>query len=155
LSIHYRDSKANDLKAVSLSTFNGILNAVAPPIAEHEVIQVWLSHDLEGYDGVESLVYRAFGRVNCLMILLPNNPLTSPLNQILEQVEGGDLVVNRGNESRHKDQAQNAGRKLNAVEGLETATKLSKVRVRSIDIRPPYDECLHDRPISTTWTNLS
>lgn len=54
---------ANDLKAVSLSTFNDILNVVAPPIAEHEVIQVWLSHDLEGYDGVETLVYRALARV--------------------------------------------------------------------------------------------
>jgi len=108
------DKLTNDLKAVSLSTFNGILNAVAPPIAEHEVIQVWLSHDLEGYDGVETLVYRAFGR-------------------ILEQVEGGDLVVNRGNESRPKDQAQNAGRKLNAVEGLETAMKLSKANIDDLD----------------------
>lgn len=48
---------------MSLSTFNDILNVVAPPIAEHEVIQVWLSHDLEGYDGVETLVYRALARV--------------------------------------------------------------------------------------------
>lgn len=53
-----------DLRAVSLSTFNDILSVVAPPIAEHEVIQVWLSHDLEGYDGVETLVYRALARVN-------------------------------------------------------------------------------------------
>lgn len=43
---------------------NEILNVVAPPISEHEVIQVWLSHDMEGYDGVESVVYRALARVS-------------------------------------------------------------------------------------------
>jgi Family of unknown function (DUF5427) len=40
-----------------------LLNAVAPPIAEHEVIQVWLSHDMVGYEGVESLVYSALAKV--------------------------------------------------------------------------------------------
>lgn len=44
-------------------TLTDILNAVAPPISEHEVIQVWLSHDMEGYDGVESLVYKGLTRV--------------------------------------------------------------------------------------------
>jgi hypothetical protein len=52
-----------DLKRVGLSTFNEILNVVAPPISEHEVIQVWLSHDMQGYEGVESLVYTALARV--------------------------------------------------------------------------------------------
>ena len=52
-----------DLKRVGLSTFTEILNVVAPPISEHEVIQVWLSHDMQGYEGVESLVYTALARV--------------------------------------------------------------------------------------------
>jgi hypothetical protein len=51
------------LRRVGLSTFNDILNAVAPPISEHEVIQVWLSHDMQGLEGVESLVYSALARV--------------------------------------------------------------------------------------------
>ena len=51
------------MKRVGLSTFNDILNAVAPPISEHEVIQVWLSHDMQGLEGVESLVYSALTRV--------------------------------------------------------------------------------------------
>ena len=38
------------------------MNAVAPPISEHEVIQVWLSHDMEGYEGIESLVYRSLAK---------------------------------------------------------------------------------------------
>lgn len=52
-----------DLKRVGLSTFTEILNVVAPPISEHEVIQVWLSHDMRGYEGVESIVYTALARV--------------------------------------------------------------------------------------------
>lgn len=43
--------------------FSDILNAVAPPIAEHTVVQVYLSHDMLGYEGVETLVYRALAKV--------------------------------------------------------------------------------------------
>jgi len=103
------DKIAQDLKTTSLSTLTGIMNVVAPPIAEHEVIQVTLSHDMEGYDGVETLVYRALAR-------------------ILEQVEGGDLVVNKGKESRPKDE-KNRPRNLNAVEGLDAALKLSEAEI--------------------------
>jgi len=54
---HQLDKLGQDFKRVGLSTLTDILNVVAPPISEHEVIQVWLSHDMRGYDGVENLVY--------------------------------------------------------------------------------------------------
>ena len=57
-------STGQDFKRVGLNTLTDILNVVAPPIAEHEVIQVWLSHDMRGYEGVENLVYRALARVS-------------------------------------------------------------------------------------------
>ena len=60
---NYRSYTGQDFKRVGLSTLTDILNVVAPPISEHEVIKVWLSHDMKGYDGVESLVYRALARV--------------------------------------------------------------------------------------------
>jgi hypothetical protein len=53
-----------DFKRVGLSTLNDILNVVAPPISEHEVIRVWLSHDMRGYDGIESLTFRSLSRVS-------------------------------------------------------------------------------------------
>jgi hypothetical protein len=56
-----------DLEQVRSKGFKAmteIINAVAPPIAEHEVIQVWLSHDMLGYEGVETLVYRALAKVS-------------------------------------------------------------------------------------------
>lgn len=49
------------------------------------------------------------------------------VTQVLEQVEGGDLILNRGNEFRPKSEGQ--GRNLNIVESYETALKVAQVRV--------------------------
>ncbi|KAJ7783425.1 maintenance of telomere capping protein 1 [Mycena maculata] len=103
------DKLGQDFRRVGLSTLTDILNVVAPPISEHEVIEVWLSHDMKGYEGIESLVYRALAR-------------------IMEQVEGGDLIVNRGDESRPKESVDTP-RDLNAVEGLEAAVKLAQANL--------------------------
>jgi hypothetical protein len=48
----------------------------------------------------------------------------------LEQVEGGDLVVNKGTESKPKEDSNN--REINAVEGFEQALKLAQVCFRSL-----------------------
>jgi len=64
---------------------------------------------MQGYDGVESVVYKAFAKV-------------------MEQIEGGDLVVNRGNESRPKESdVPDPKRDLNAADNYETGLKLSQV----------------------------
>ncbi|KAG5639298.1 hypothetical protein H0H81_004500 [Sphagnurus paluster] len=105
------DKIGQDFKRVGLSTLTDILNVVAPPISEHEVIQVWLSHEMQGYDGVESLVYRALAR-------------------IMEQVEGGDLVVNRGDESRPK--VTGSERNFNPVEGYDAAYKLAQADIEEL-----------------------
>ncbi|KDN42152.1 hypothetical protein RSAG8_07010, partial [Rhizoctonia solani AG-8 WAC10335] len=102
------DKISQDLKNVSLSTLTEIMNVVAPPISEHEVIQVWLSHDMQGYEGIESLVYRS-------------------LAKIMEQVEGGDLIVNRGNEARQKEGSTE--RELNALHSYDEAIKLAEVEI--------------------------
>ncbi len=44
----------------------------------------------------------------------------------MEQVEGGDLVVNKGNESRPKSSSSQE-RDLNAVDGHDAAMKLAEV----------------------------
>ena len=44
----------------------------------------------------------------------------------MQQVEGGDLVVNRGNESRPKD-GSSRERDFNAVYGHDAALKLTEV----------------------------
>ena len=55
-------------------------------------------------------------------------------SQVLEQVQGGDLVLNRGNESRPKEGASDR-RELNVVEGYEAALKLSQVCLTLLDCR--------------------
>jgi hypothetical protein len=63
-----------DLMTNTMSGLTTILNTVAPPIGAHETLELWLSHSMIGYDGVEGVVYRAWTRV-------------------LEQTESGELVV--------------------------------------------------------------
>ena len=59
----------------------------------------------------------------------------------MEQVEGGDLIVNRGDESRPKESYTEGGRNFNAVEGYEAASKLAQVSAVNISIRNPLS-CL-------------
>lgn len=44
----------------------------------------------------------------------------------MEQVEGGDLIVNRGDESKPKN-SDTEGRNFNSVEGYDAALKLAQV----------------------------
>ncbi|CEQ39079.1 SPOSA6832_00582 [Sporobolomyces salmonicolor] len=103
------DQLGKDLKSTTLKSLTDLLNAVAPPIAEHEVIQVSLSHDMVGYDGVETLVYRG-------------------LAKIMDQIEGGTLVVNKGTEEKPREQADPDVdvRDLNLVDGLMEGWKLAE-----------------------------
>ncbi|KAK4333359.1 hypothetical protein RTBOTA2_002077 [Rhodotorula toruloides] len=105
------DQLGKDLKSTTLKSLTDLLNAVAPPIAEHEVIQVSLSHDMVGYDGVETLVYRG-------------------LAKIMDQIEGGSLVVNKGTEEKPREvEGDEDVRDLNIVDGLTEAWKLAEASV--------------------------
>ena len=81
---------------------------------------------MQGYDGVENLVYRALARVSPLYYRTILASLTH-VSQIMEQVEGGDLVVNKGEESRPKD--NDSTREMHAVDGYEAAYKLAQVSI--------------------------
>jgi len=111
-----------EITETGLKAMNDIMNTVAPPIAEHEVIQVNLSHDMVGYEGVETLVYRA-------------------LAKIMEEVEGGDLVVNKGMAEdlpSAEKQAGNSGaeedddRNLNTVDGFVEGYKLAEANLEAL-----------------------
>jgi len=55
----------------------------------------------------------------------------------MEQVEGGDLVVNKGNETRPKDEANDAKRDMNAVDGYEAALKIAQADLEDVAKRNP------------------
>lgn len=83
-----------------------LLETVAPPISEHELVEVFLSHDMVGYVGLEALVYRAFARV-------------------MEQTESGHVVVRKVGDKEEEEPTTT--RNLNLCEGLVEGTKLAKV----------------------------
>ena len=57
------DKLRRDIAETGMKAFRDVIDAVAPPIAQHELIQVNLSHDMKGYEGVETLVYRSLAKV--------------------------------------------------------------------------------------------
>lgn len=116
------DQLGKELKTTTLKSLTDLLNAVAPPIAEHEVIEVSLSHDMVGYDGVEALVYRG-------------------LAKIMDQIEGGTLVVNPAPKPENAketdsnaDEAENEddARDLNVIDGLSEGWKLAESRLEEL-----------------------
>ncbi|CAG8531209.1 1151_t:CDS:2, partial [Racocetra persica] len=102
----------SDLKTLSLNTLTTVVNAVVPPISQYEVVEVWLSHDMVGYVGLESLVYRAFMKV-------------------MEQVEGGDIVVRKSDEIK-RDPDDDSYRDLNVCEGFIEAVGLAKANIEQV-----------------------
>lgn len=105
------------------------MNAIAPPISQHERLQIHITHDLVGYPSLDPMIYATFSRV-------------------MSQVEGGDLmVIQRGSESQQR-RASDAGyrgsggsgwsdgpwwrsndvkRDIGSVKGLTEGTKLARV----------------------------
>lgn len=85
------------------------LETVAPPISEHELVEVWLAYDMVGYTGLEALVYRAFARV-------------------MEHTETGQVVVRNPN-SDDKKTTDPSHRDLNMCDSLVDGTKLAKANI--------------------------
>ncbi|KAK4512478.1 uncharacterized protein ATC70_003179 [Mucor velutinosus] len=89
-----------------------LLETVAPPISEHELVEVWLAYDMVGYTGLEALVYRAFARV-------------------MEHTESGQVVVRNPNsdDSVNKEDMDPAHRDLNMCDSTVDGTKLAKANI--------------------------
>ncbi|CAJ0749506.1 10853_t:CDS:2 [Entrophospora sp. SA101] len=111
----------SDLKSLSLNTLTTVVNAVVPPISQYEIVEVWLAHDMIGYIGLESIVYRGFIKV-------------------MEQVEGGDIIVKKGNnnETKKVNITDELYRDLNVCEGFVEAIKLAKANIEQT-IKKHYD----------------
>lgn len=111
-----------------MPTFTQLLHTIAPPISQHERLQIHITHDLIGYPSLDPLIYETFSRV-------------------MAQVEGGDLlVIQKGSESSQR-RASDAGyrgsgssgwndgpwwrinekRDLSKVNGLVEGSKLARV----------------------------
>ncbi|KAF2748557.1 hypothetical protein M011DRAFT_466955 [Sporormia fimetaria CBS 119925] len=116
----------DELQKRALPTFTNILHTLAPPISQHERLQIHITHDLVGYPSLDPIIYQTFSTV-------------------MAQVEGGDLmVIQRGSESTHRSSVEgyrgggggwNDGpwwrhadtRDLGVIKGLAEGTKLARV----------------------------
>ncbi|KAH7066197.1 maintenance of telomere capping protein 1 [Paraphoma chrysanthemicola] len=110
----------------ALPTFTNILHTLAPPISQHERLQIHITHDLLNYPSLDPIIYQTF-------------------SSVMAQVEGGDLmVIQRGSESTQRSSIDgyrgggggwNDGpwwrdtekRDLSVVKGLVEGTKLVRV----------------------------
>lgn len=128
------DKLRRDIAETGMKAFREVIDAVAPPIAEHEVIEVNLSHDMKGYEGVETLVYRALSKVRQIYMLGSFIALIGLRLQIMEQVEGGELVVNRGQSDDAATNEDDDGeeRNLNTISGLHEGYKLAEANLEAL-----------------------
>lgn len=112
-----------DLGKVGKRGWTEVLNAVAPPISAHEVIQVTLSHDMVGFDGVEDVTFQVFARV-----------MESQVSRGLEH----QLVVNKAPRARRSSDVQGAEeggsqeRDMRPIEGYEQAWVTAEVSHRKV-----------------------
>ncbi|WVQ75399.1 hypothetical protein IAR50_005019 [Cryptococcus sp. DSM 104548] len=105
-----------DLLNTTTSTLTTILDTVAPPISEHETLELWLSHPMEGYAGVEGVIYRSWAR-------------------ILEQTDSGELIViwsPAPTPGAGGKEGAGEGRSINPVNGWEAAWELSQKEVEGV-----------------------
>jgi uncharacterized protein DUF2427 len=108
-----------------LPTFTNILHTIAPPISQHERLQIHITHDLVGYPSLDPTVHSVFSRV-------------------MSQVEGGDLlVIQRGSETRSSSSSRSGWsdgpwwrdsstkRDMGVVGGLTEGTKLARANAEA------------------------
>jgi hypothetical protein len=106
------------------------LHTLAPPIAQHERLQIHITHDLIGYPSLDSIVHQTFSTVMAQVeggdLLVIQRGSESTLRQSLDGYRGGGGGWNDGPWWRHADK-----RDLSTVKGLTEGTKLTRVSAES------------------------
>lgn len=126
------DKLRHDLLNNTTSALTTILNTVAPPISAHETLELWLTHPMVGYAGVEGVVYRAWMRV-------------------LEQTESGEIVV-VWSPPHGVDKGESEGEKrgMNPVDGWEAAKESADREIEAVkgreDMNPKGRKSSEENP---------
>lgn len=58
------DKIAHELAMQGKHALSEVYNAVVPPITDTEELEVWVSHDMVGYDGIADVVYSGLAKVS-------------------------------------------------------------------------------------------
>ncbi|KAI4704588.1 hypothetical protein J4E81_001657 [Alternaria sp. BMP 2799] len=114
----------------AVPTFTNILNTLAPPISQHERLQIHITHDLIGYPSLDPLIYQTFAGVMAQVeggdLMVIQRGLESTQRGSLDGYRGGGGGWNDGPWWRHTDK-----RDLSVVKGLVEGTKLARVSAES------------------------
>lgn len=99
------------------SKLTSVLNTIAPPIAEHEQLQIHVFHDMVGWPVVDEIIFDVF-------------------DYVMDQIDGTNklnLVVQKGKE-RHLAGSDDVDfKRLNFVEcSLEDGVKLAKANIEEV-----------------------
>ncbi|PWN30361.1 hypothetical protein BDZ90DRAFT_229381 [Jaminaea rosea] len=89
----------DDITKVGKRGWTEVINAVAPPISAHEVIQVTLSHDMVGFDGVPDVTFKILSRV--MESQVRQHGLDQQL--VVNQARNGAQVGDKVDESNERD----------------------------------------------------
>ena len=84
-----------------------MLDTVAPPLSDEEIVEIWLSKSQLGYLGLEQITYRAW-------------------SSVLEQTATGDVVV-QTDQNGGKNDTDGGAFTITLHEGLAKAKEAAKV----------------------------
>ncbi|PWN91018.1 hypothetical protein FA10DRAFT_267438 [Acaromyces ingoldii] len=127
-----RNFNLQELSQMGKRGWMDIVNAVAPPIARHEVLQVSLSHDMVGYEGIDDLVFRVLGRV------VETHAAQDHAQEGNEGPGQQQIIVNKSRTQQSmEDERTDAGthaRSMNALDsgGFEHAWKTAETKLDAL-----------------------
>lgn len=125
-----------DLTKVGKRGWTEVINAVAPPISAHEVIQVTLSHDMVGFDGVPDVTFKILARVMESQQVGRGTDQQLIVNKAPESTRPSTSIPAEAQPSMtvEKGAAADDVRDMRAVEGYGEGWKLAEVRRSRSDI---------------------
>jgi len=122
----------DDLRTRALPTFNTIINTLAPPISQHERLQIHVTHDLVGYPSLDPTIHQVFSRVMSqveggeLLVLHRSSSASSSRRPSLSASAGGGTSANPGWNDGPWWRDGRQKRSLSIVQGQREATKLCR-----------------------------
>lgn len=119
-----------DLTKVGKRSWTEVINAVAPPISAHEVIQVTLSHDMVGFDGVPDVTFKILARVMESQQVGRGTDQQLIVNKAPESTRPSTSSPAEAQPQMTIEQGASADdtRDMKAVEGYEEGWKVAEVR---------------------------
>ncbi|KAG4304170.1 hypothetical protein PORY_002351 [Pneumocystis oryctolagi] len=125
--------KSNAIHALS-STFNSMLNIVAPPISSHEILEIEIYHNLTFFPKLDKILYSIF-------------------DEAVSYIEGKDIIVQKGKKDIPETELKKS---FHIFEELETAINSAKTCVTPfLDLKQKKIEFSDSLPVYISQIHIS